>query len=248
MLSPLLSVSCIILFCYSKINIMIIYYYCRGCIKAECGLMCPICSIPIWSKDLLPNFQLANVLMLVQHMKSLIADGKLFCEDCFMNIAGLVLTFVVDSTPIVKEENVREIDDGLQMDRKRHTVLTPDTVVSNEANENILPTDNRLKSTIINSPLKQTKFMDDVMKDGSNSDQSLTCLTNKIKNPPDLNQPRRKRRRVLSSDIYKTLKEPDAKFPFSPIYKRTRSFHKKLLPTSSLAIRQKSSVQDREKG
>ena len=58
-----------------------IYY--RGCIKAECGLMCPVCSIPIWSKELLPNFQLANVVMLVQHMKSLIAKGMLYKSPLF---------------------------------------------------------------------------------------------------------------------------------------------------------------------
>ena len=55
---------------------MSLYY--RGCIKAECGLDCPECGIPIWSKDLLPNFQLANVMVLLQHMKSLIAMGLCF--------------------------------------------------------------------------------------------------------------------------------------------------------------------------
>lgn len=211
------------------------HHFCQGCIKAECGLKCPVCDIPIWSKDLVPNFQLANVVMLVQHMKSLIAE---------------------DSQPSVKQENIKKVDDGVQqVHRTEHTVLKPNIAVLKETKEDRTPIDRRLNPAIINSPVKQTKLKDKVRKskgmDEAERDQLLSSLnkkTHEIRNPNELSQPRIKRRRVLSNAVHNscTAQQLDANFPFSPIYKRTRSFHKKALPISNLTIQQKCSRQGSE--
>ena len=131
------------------------------------------------------------------------------------------------------------------MHRSEHT---PDNVELKEDSE-------RLKPMVINSPLRQSNFNNKVMKDEDRDGKkkSFTCLnkSKKITNPNELSQPRTKRRRVLSSAVHdgcRTAKETDTKSPFSPVYKRTRSFHKKTLPISGLTIQQKSSVLDSEKG
>ena len=131
------------------------------------------------------------------------------------------------------------------MDRKEQPSLASGVVIANDAKENSKPSPKRLKSGIVYSPIK---FKDKVLKNGDVSDQPLSCLSNKvneIKNPHELSQPRTKRRRVLSSDADDSClvaKESDIKFPFSPVYKRTRSFHKKNLPISGLTVQQKYSV------
>lgn len=136
------------------------------------------------------------------------------------------------------------------MHRREHTVLTPDNVELKEDSE-------RLKPMMINSPLKQSNCNNKVTKgeDRDEKKQSYTCLNkskkSEITNPNELSQPRTKRRRVLSSAVHNgchTAKETDTKFPFSPIYKRTRSFHKKTLPNNGLTIQQKSSMPGIEKG
>lgn len=145
------------------------------------------------------------------------------------------------------------------MDRRKHLTLTPDVVVSKEPKEDSKPIDERLNPVIINSPVKQTKFKDKAMKsknvDDIKRDQPLTSLSkdkmHKIKSTNELSQPRIKRRRVLSSAVHNnscTTKELDTKFPFSPVYKRTRSFYKKTLPISNLTIQQKTSMQSSETG
>ena len=143
------------------------------------------------------------------------------------------------------------------MDRTECTPLPPDIVVSKKLKEDNKPTDKVLNPTIIKSPVKQKKFRNKIMKnERSKEDQSLSLSRNKlceIKNPNELSQPRIKRRRVLSSTVNNNrsdcaTKELDINFPFSPIYKRTRSFHKKTLPISNLAIQQKTTVQEEEKG
>ena len=142
------------------------------------------------------------------------------------------------------------------MDRTECTPLPPDIVISKKLKEDNKPTDKVLKPIIIKSPVKQRKFKNKIMKnERSKEDQSLSLSRNKlceIKNPNELSQPRIKRRRVLSSAVHNShsdcaTKELDINFPFSPIYKRTRSFHKKTLPISNLAIQQKITMQE-EKG
>ena len=141
------------------------------------------------------------------------------------------------------------------MHRSKHTVLTPDNYVLNELKED---SDKRLKPSIINSLLKQNQFndkvkgedMDEIKKKQSLSKNKIGEIrnSNEMKNPNELSQPRTKRRRVLSSAVHnscRTTKETD---PFSPVYKRTRSFHRKTLPISSLTIQQKSSTLGNEKG
>jgi len=152
--------------------------------------------------------------------------------------------FVID---LVKQENSRKVEDNwVEPDS---TVLIPD-VVSAERKEDSISIDKESKLTVHSSPLKQTKFESEVMKTRDigeiKKNQPLRYLsTNKVyetKSLHELSQPRIKRRRVLSKDIYHTAKESD-KFPFSPIYKRTRSFHKKTLPVSSLTVHHKDSQQ-----
>lgn len=159
--------------------------------------------------------------------------------------------FVIDLGPNVKQENSRKVDDdGVEPDS---TVLTPDVIVSTEKKEDSISIDKESKAAGFSSPLKRTKFKSKITK-GRNMDeikrnQPLSCLsTNKVyetKNPHELSQPRIKRRRVLSSDIHNschTAKKSD-KFPFSPIYKRTRSFHKKAFPVSGLTVQHKDPQQ-----
>lgn len=121
-------------------------------------------------------------------------------------------------------------------------------VSSNKLKDSKL-TDKRLRPDI-NSSIKQNKFKDRVVKsecmDAIKRDQSITT-SNKNETGEiildELSQPKIKRRRVLSSTVHNSwsTKESDTKFPFSPIYKRTRSFHKKSLPISKLIVQQKNS-------
>ena len=137
------------------------------------------------------------------------------------------------------------------MHMNEDTVLTPDKSDIVELKEDC----ERLKPMVINS--LQNNFNNKVTKgeDRDGKKQSFTCLSkskkSEIMNPNELSQPRTKRRRVLSSAVHgscRTAKEMETKFPFTPVYKRTRSFHKKTLPTSSLTIQQKSSMLGSEKG
>ena len=144
-------------------------------------------------------------------------------------------------------------DDEVQVDGSEDTTLALDNnVVLSKPKEDSKVVDKRLKPSVVSSPLKQpeVKVIEDEDVDDIKKSQLLSCVS-EIKAPNELSQPRIKRRRLLSSAVHNrhhTAKEPGVKFPFSPVYKRTRSFHKKTLPTSSLTIQQKSSVQSSGKG
>lgn len=166
--------------------------------------------------------------------------------------------FVIDSGQSVKQESTtctKVDDDGiqtLQVDRKEHISLSPNRVILQKLKEDNKPTDKVLNPTTINSSVKQRKLQKKVIKsERSKEDHPLRNRLCEIKTTDELSQPKIKRRRVLSSAVHSshdncTTKEFDFKFPFSPIYKRTRSFHKKTLPFSNLAIQQNSLMVDRE--
>ena len=158
----------------------------------------------------------------------------------------------------VKQESSTKVDDDgiqtVQVDRREHAPLPPNVVISLKLKEDYKSTEKVLNPTTINSPVKQRKFKNKVMKiERSKEDHPLRNRLCEIKTPNELSQPKIKRRRVLSSAVHSShnncaTKELDFKSPFSPVYKRTRSFHKKTLPISNLAIQQKSSMQDDKEG
>ena len=167
-----------------------------------------------------------------------------------------VTCFVINLGTDIKEEDIsKKESDKTQINRKDRAYLTPDIIISTEVKEDSKSIDSRSKSATINSPLKQIK---NAIVEGENMDevkknQPLSCLNNnkiicETKNQHELSQPRIKRRRTLHSGVHNKgiAKESDIMFPFSPVYKRTRSFHKNT-SVSNLTVYQKNSVKDSAK-
>ncbi|XP_065897466.1 BRCA1-associated RING domain protein 1-like isoform X2 [Dysidea avara] len=199
--------------------------------------MCPVCNIPIWSKDLQPNCQLSNVVSLVQHMKCLIA------EDLELETKQRVSISAEPNS--IKKESTTPI------------VVSHDAVSTGGKEQSILcQFSKKLKSSSTDAEIKKpnTVVVKSESSDGNNSGQVATkkwelrsIVAEEMTGIRDeISQPKTKRRRVLASstlNTHRALKERSSDSPFSPIFTKTRSF-KRTLPTSSLVTQQASVSHD----
>ena len=178
--------------------------------------------------------------------------------------------FVVDSRKDDKPGSTEKVDvDKVQTSMSEHTILSLNKdesnqdrmlvdkklkpsvygVTSTESEEDSKAIDKRLALSTAYLPSGQTdEFMKNKELDVPEKDQPLSFSreTRKFKNLSEFRKPRAKRRRILSSNVHSSCcsaKEATTKFPFSPVYKRTRSFQKKTLPISDLTVWQKSSME-----
>ena len=175
--------------------------------------------------------------------------------------------FVVDSGKEVEQGSAEKLDvDKVQASKSEHTILSLSDdeskedrklvdkklqpsiygVISSKPKEDVNAIDERLAPSKGHLPLGQSnEYMKNEDLDDAKKNQPLSFSreARKLKNLSEWRNPRGKRRRVLSSDVHNscTAKEAVTKFPFSPVYKRTRSFHK-TLPISNLTVQQKFSM------